>query len=145
MNKFLLLGLCILMFVPLVNGADGCFTNEVCTWYAYGVTGTGVNISFNYDNGTTSSEFVMSSLGSGKYLYNATHNLTGNVMGCARSYNSSGTIETACESKEISYDSSDDIIGVGFINSFWLILVLVVVAGIKVGAPGRLPAAAVTP
>ena len=125
----------VLLSFSIVYGADGCTSNGECTWYAYGVSGEdGVNLSFSYENGSTSGEFEMVSLGSGKYLYNATHNLTGNVLGCARSYNSSETIDTSCESKEIYYNGYDDVIGVSVMNLFWIgvICILLVVLGVLV-------------
>ena len=107
MNKYFLIGLVLIVLSSFTFAADGCYQNENCTWYAYGVTNeTGVNISFTYDNGTTSEEFPMDSLGLGKYLYTTKHNLTGNILGCARSYNSTSTIQTNCESKEIYFSRS---------------------------------------
>jgi len=130
LNKSLLIVILALLSFSIVFGADGCVSNDVCTWYAYDVSSeVGVNLSFSYENSSTTSEYEMISLGDGKYLYNATHNLTGNVLGCARSYNSSGTIDTSCESKEIYYNSSDEILGLGFMSVFWLTVLFLIVLG----------------
>lgn len=105
MKKYLLLGIVLILLSSFSFAADGCVTGQNCTWYAYGVSGeNGANISFTYENETTTQEFVMESLGLGKYLYTTTHNVTSNVMGCTRSYNSTGTIDEVCESKEIYFD-----------------------------------------
>jgi len=110
MNKILLfIGMCILLTMS-VSAADSCFTNSNCTWYVYNANAAdGVNISFTYDNGTTSSEFAMDDLTSGKYLYSTTFLNIGNILGCARSYNSSGTIATVCESKLILNQDATDV------------------------------------
>jgi len=115
--------MCILLTTSAF-AADGCATNESCTWYVSGATGDGVNISFTYPNQTTTEEFAMISLGSGKYLYTTTFNIIGNVMGCARSYNVSDTIQTACESKEINYDIQEEFNLLGSILQPFLIFLI---------------------
>ena len=102
MNKAVMLGLVFLFCLSFAYGADGCLYGENCTFYVYGATGVdGVNISYTYENQTETSEFEMTSLGSGKYLHSYVFNISENVMGCARTYNSSGTVGTSCESKQI--------------------------------------------
>ena len=89
----------------LAYASDSCKVSQNCTWFAYGSVGeTGVNISFTY-NGTTTEEFSMTNFETGKYLYTTIHNETGNVLGCVRSFNSTDTINTECESKEIYYET----------------------------------------
>ena len=109
MIKWTLLGL-VLLFIPLAFASDGCIANDNCTWYAYGVTGTGVNISFTYPDGNTSSEYEMVNVDTGIYLYTTTFNVTTNILGCAREYNSTATMNIACESKEIYADNSETVL-----------------------------------
>ena len=135
MNKILLIGLVILM-LPLVFGADNCFMTEPCTFYVYNAEGElGVNITFYYPNETEIGTFPMIQLDVGKYLYNMSFSNIGNIMSCAKAYNSTGYFAETCESKLIELRPSNIggnasmslsplfmILGVGLVAALLLII-----------------------
>ena len=113
MKKLIILGLVFLLSIIFVNASDSCNINKNCTWYAYGVTGDSVNITFTNSEGNTTTPAEMIFIETGKYYYTTIFFDEENILGCATQYNESEEMNTVCESKTINnttYISEEDVI-----------------------------------
>jgi len=107
--------LIVLLSVPSF-ASDSCIVSEPCTFYAYGlVAEDGVNITYYYSNESEIGEYAMNLFSSGKYSHSITINVSDNILGCARSYNSTSTITEVCESKLVD-TSNTAVAEVGYLN-----------------------------
>jgi hypothetical protein len=97
----------IFMALLLATGAfaaDGCFTSEPCTWWAYDTGADAVNITILYPNGTVAySNATMEPLGSGYFNYTITPTVSGNWVATSFFFNNTTFRGTSSESKQI-YD-----------------------------------------
>jgi len=118
MKRNIILGLVFLLTLSLVYASDDCYVDQPCIWYATGnVSQTGVNFTLTYSNSTTVNYGAMTAIDD-YYQYNITINVTDTVLGCGIAYNTTETIQTACESKLITNDTSQEALEVGSIAFF---------------------------
>jgi len=112
MNKAIALWMVTFLFIISgVMAADGCTSGQECTWYAY-ITYqpdfynvSTINITIENASGDyIINNQAMTKLDTGKYSYDTILNDSGNYLGCAEYYNSTGKIYTNCESKEVRGD-----------------------------------------
>ncbi|MFO7886820.1 MAG: hypothetical protein R6U59_00765 [Eubacteriales bacterium] len=103
MNKLLLfIGMCILI-TTAVSAADSCRVNEVCTWYAAGNSATN-NVSLTIKDNTGTDVYTnvnMTNIGNNIYAFNSNITNTGQYVGIAQFYNSTGFQGTSEETKDI--------------------------------------------
>jgi len=103
-KPFFLFFFVLVTLVTFVSASDGCYVNQNCTWWAYnsGVNAPNVNMSIiDPDGSPVVTNVPMSSVTSETFKYVSVLNKSGNYIGSAVFYNSSGIVGRSAQSLQV--------------------------------------------